>query len=270
MQFLKDVILAYNQLFKGVSSMLIHIRPKNQPPLELSLEDVNSMLQKSELDGDEPAWTVGLEDWTILSIISGVSMPMPPPLLTEHTEETDPSSKADITSKSIEPDSEQTPEIPSNNIIGPKGVGGWLMFFGLGLVILGPLFNFGKMNSSWEQSKPAFDSFPTIRAALVVENIGIVVITIAGIFVGLKILSGNLAGRRLAKIYLKGRLIGFIAVEFIAFLLMSNLPSEIMPMLIGNFIGVIIAEAVLFTIWWLYFKRSKRVRNTYGPIIPGN
>lgn len=38
------------------------------------------MLERGELDGDEPAWRPGLEKWTVLGEIEGVQVPTPPPM----------------------------------------------------------------------------------------------------------------------------------------------------------------------------------------------
>ena len=45
---------------------------------------------------------------------------------------------------------------------------------------------------------------------------------------------------------------------------MGHLPSEMFAVGIGDaFVGVI-GKVLFFLIWWSYFMRSKRVRNTYG------
>lgn len=60
--------------------MRIHVKHPDRPPQELRLEEVNRMLAKGELDGDELAWTPGLADWTQLRLVHGAVMPTPPQL----------------------------------------------------------------------------------------------------------------------------------------------------------------------------------------------
>jgi hypothetical protein len=156
-----------------------------------------------------------------------------------------------------------SPSIPTG-AVGPKGVGGWLVFFCVGLTILGPLFSLGQMVSTWEASQAAFSRFPSIKTAVIWENFGSALLLIYGFVVGCIIWSGNQNGKSIAKKYLLIRLFGFIGVEFIAIVLMGDLPSEILAAGIGAVFGAGIREVFYFLIWWFYFKKSKRVRNTYG------
>lgn len=66
---------------RGANQMRVHVKPMYQPQQSLSIEDINAMLERGELDGDEPAWRPGLEKWTVLGEIEGVQVPKPPPLL---------------------------------------------------------------------------------------------------------------------------------------------------------------------------------------------
>lgn len=155
------------------------------------------------------------------------------------------------------------PSQPGPNV-GPKGVGGWLMFFCVGLTILGPLFSLGQMASGWEEAKPAFDRLASLRTAIYWENFGTTLILIYGFVVGCIIWGGNESGKRLAKQYLLTRLFGFLGIELVTFLLMLGLPSQVVAAALGGIVGAVFREAIYFLFWWLYFKKSKRVRNTYG------
>jgi len=68
----------------------------------------------------------------------------------------------------------------------------------------------------------------------------------------------------IAKKYLLIRLLGVVGIELIAMVIMSDLPSEIVGAVVTSFFGAAFAEIIFFVIWWLYFKKSKRVQNTYG------
>ena len=147
---------------------------------------------------------------------------------------------------------------------GPTGVGGWLVFFCVSLTILGPLLLLGQMVNGWEQAEPAFSRFPTIKSAIISENLGWSAIIIYGFIVGRMIRSGNLQGRKIARRFLLIRLFGFIGVEIIALLIISDLPSEVVSAVIKSAVEALFYEGVYFTVWWLYLKKSKRVRNIYG------
>jgi len=138
------------------------------------------------------------------------------------------------------------------------------VFFCVGLTILSPLASLGQIALSWEQSKPAFDMYPSIRTAITFENLGMVAILVYGFVVGCMIWSGNRNGRTLARRYLLIRLFGFFGVEIVVMLIMSGLSSEIMAAVIGVVVGAQFRELVYFLVWWFYFKKSKRVSNTYG------
>ncbi len=151
---------------------------------------------------------------------------------------------------------------------GPKGVGGWLFFFCVGLTIFGPLLSLFEMNFNWEAAKPAFHQFPSAKMAVEVENAGWVAVLIYGFVVGCKIWSGSPFGRKIAKQYLLIRLIVGTGIELIAILIMGNLPSDMHSTVLSYVMRSVFGEGVFFLIWWFYFKKSKRVRNTYGNEVP--
>ena len=148
----------------------------------------------------------------------------------------------------------------------PIDVGGWLLFFCVSLTIIGPLFSFGILMDSWESAKPAFAYIPSLKTITSFELLGSVVIVIYGFVIGCKIWAGNPEGKWLAKQYLKVRFFGLIGIETIVLLMMylNKMPSSWMPKIIGGMIGrVIFGEGFFFLVWWFYFKKSKRVKNTY-------
>ena len=147
---------------------------------------------------------------------------------------------------------------------GPTGIGGWLVFFCIILTIISPLIVLGQMASTWEKARPAFVVYPSLRDACMWENLGITALLIYGFVVGCLIWNGNPRGREIAKKFLLIRLFAFIGVEVIALVMMGNLPSEILGGGISGVFGSVFQALVFFLIWWFYFKKSKRVRNTYG------
>ena len=68
-------------------------------------------------------------------------------------------------------------------------------------------------------------------------------------------------GKRIAKQYLLIQLVAVVVVEVVAVGLMPpDTVNAVIAAMIPNLLGV----AIYTLIWYLYFKRSVRVRNTYG------
>jgi hypothetical protein len=144
-------------------------------------------------------------------------------------------------------------------------VGGWLKFFCITLVALGPLLFCLRASAGWESVKPLFVRYPVIKTALTIEYIGFVLILLYGVFVGVVILNGSSYGRKHAQRYLLVRLFGVITYELLAIYVLSTLPSRLLTIFVGEeMIQVAFREGIYFLIWWLYFKYSKRVKETYS------
>ena len=160
-----------------------------------------------------------------------------------------------------------TANSPSITEAAPKGIGGWLLIFCIGLVILSPLYNFVRMIIDWAIISLASEVAPSLKYPVMFENFGMAAIIIAGIVVGIIIWSGSHDGRKIAKVYLKARVVCFVAVESLTIMLVGGPTSfsTMVPSDVGAFIGGIVSEGAYFLIWWSYFKKSKRVKNTYGP-----
>ncbi len=120
------------------------------------------------------------------------------------------------------------------------------------------------MLNTWQQSKPAFDKFPTLLTVVYWENFGSIVLLIYGFIVGCIVWSGNPKGRSIARQYLVINWLGFMGMEVIALQMMGGLPTEMMSAASGEVVLGILKTSIGFTVWWSYFKRSKRVKNTYG------
>lgn len=193
------------------------------------------------------AWKEGMVGWVPLNTIISCDQP----------------TKAELSSPVSETVAQTSPSTHAAVATGPKGVGGWLVFFCVGLTILGPLFSLGQITANWERSQPAFDQFPDLKTAVMWENTGLVALLIYGFIAGCMIWSGSSNGRAMAKRYLLVRLFGFIGVEFIMVVIMGDMPSQVFTTVIGATVGAVFREIIYFLIWWFYFKKSKRVRNTY-------
>lgn len=152
----------------------------------------------------------------------------------------------------------------SNPADGPKGIGGWLAFFCIGLIILAPIYSLIVMSQDWEASKPTFEQFPSLKAAVIFENVSCWLILLYGMVVGCIVWNESPAGRDIAKQYLLIRLFSFIPIAVITTKIAGSLPTDLAQSSFAGEVRAFIREVVFFLVWWLYFNKSKRVRNTYG------
>lgn len=231
---------------------LIHIYHNNQQEGPYSPAQIQDMIAKGTVTSVTLAWKEGMSDWAPLNSI--ISFPQTKPMTAP------PPPPAAITPQ---------PSVASAPIAatGPKGVGGWIVFFCVGLTILSPLSSLGQISMNWEKAQPAFAQFPNLKTAVMWENAGSIALLIYGFIVGCIIWSGNPYGREIAKEFLLIRLfgsIGIIGIEIITVVIMGDMSSQVVASDIGAAVGAIFANLFWFLIWWFYFKKSKRVRNTYG------
>lgn len=148
---------------------------------------------------------------------------------------------------------------------GPKGIGGWLLFFSISLMIIGPASSWGNMLSDWKMVQPLFVEHPRLKHAVLLENVGFSFLLVYGFVVGCVICSGSPKGRSAARQFLLVRIIGAAVIELSAFFLTRELPTEFGSAFASGLVTVGTRELGIFCIWWLYFKLSSRVKNTYGP-----
>lgn len=221
--------------------MQIYITKSGNQTGPFTEEQTRSMVSAGSISHDDLAWTEGAADWQPLGSLLGISQPpsIPdPPVLLSHDS--------------------------SVVIIGPKGVGGWLVIFCILLTIISPLIVVAQLVSTWIQSESAFVRFPTIKTIMLWESFGSIVLLVYGFIVGCIIWSGNLQGRSIARRFLLIRLFGFIGIELVGLVMMRGLPGEVVSGGVGGVVGAVFKAVVSFLVWWFYFKISRRVRNTYG------
>jgi hypothetical protein len=157
-----------------------------------------------------------------------------------------------------------------NPTSGPKGVGGWLLFFCVALTILAPIAEIFSMFLGWAWAESSFHQYPMLRIGLIWESLCGTAFVIYGFVVGCKVWSGDPDGRRIAKRFLRLRLFGGIGYElFAVFVLMGGLPKAMIAGGITGAVQFMTRELIFFLIWFNYFKFSNRVRNTYGDDMSG-
>jgi hypothetical protein len=116
----------------------------------------------------------------------------------------------------------------------------------------------------WEKAPLAFAQFPNLKTAVMWETAGSIALLIYGFIAGCMIWSGNPNGREIAKKFLLIRLFGIIGIDFITVVIVGDMPSQVTASVISAAVETVFANLFWFLIWWFYFKKSKRVRNTYG------
>jgi len=148
------------------------------------------------------------------------------------------------------------------DVLRLTGVGGWLRFLVVVLMVLGPLFALGSFGSASGDIKPLVDDYPAFGDLL----------NMLGWFTGLTMLWSVYVGYRLAKGYPNAPSLArwyflLLPVVFLgqAFLMLTipGLPESATDAM-GNALALEFIKA-LFTsiVWYLYLIRSKRVRYTY-------
>ena len=231
---------------------LIHIYHNNQQEGPYSPEQIHDMIARGAVTPVSLAWKEGMPDWAPLNTIiscdevdNAIAPPLPPPI--------------------AHPAPQPSVVAPAVAATGPKGVGGWLLFFCVSLTILNPFFFLGCFAMFWAVDlQPMFDLFPNLKNAVICREIGSVALIIYGFIVGCMIWSGNPSGREIAKKYLLINLFGAIGIEFIVVVIRGDMPAQVAQLFEGNALRAIFSHSVGFLVWWFYFKKSKRVRNTYG------
>ena len=228
----------------------IHIYHNNQQEGPYSPEQLRDMIAKGAVTPVTLAWKIGMSGWAPLNTIS---------TLAETQQSAEPPSSPTVRA-SPEPSLAPSPAAAA----GPAGVGGWLLLFCVGLTIFSPLFGLLQMSSNWSMTEFVYTQYPSFKTAVEWENIASTALLIYGFIAGCRIWSGSLDGREIAQRFLLVRLLGFFGIELIAVVIMRDMPSKIVSSAIGAVIGGGVWTLIWFLIWWFYFKKSKRVRNTYG------
>ncbi len=118
--------------------------------------------------------------------------------------------------------------------------------------------------NAWEQAKPAFEIFPALKISVIFGIVFSSLLTLYGFIAGVALWGGSEKGNVIAKQYLLIRLIGSIVAQFVGFVLMGDMPFDTVVRILPAVTVQLIFEGAYFLTWWLYFRFSKRVRNTYG------
>jgi hypothetical protein len=139
-----------------------------------------------------------------------------------------------------------SPELPSVDFSGFYGVRGWLLLFCISQTIIGPVVVLAEAAKS--------KSFPTIAI-----DLGL---TALSIYTGVALWRRRTNSFRWLKAYFLV-LLTFAVLGLLASIILRRSYLE-RDLSINPVLGGCIRTVASVIIWWAYFKKSKRVRATYG------
>jgi hypothetical protein len=140
--------------------------------------------------------------------------------------------------------------IPSN--LGPRGIGGWLLLYCLYITVLGPLIVLGLI-ARWMSLR----NLGTPDASYLLEAVRVLYGGVVGVF----LLMSKPVSLYLLKIYfgMIGAILLLAILRLASVALQTHKTIFMMPQFTSSLMSA--AYAIL---WFAYFRKSERVRNTYG------
>lgn len=145
------------------------------------------------------------------------------------------------------------------------GVGGWLLVFGLFVTIIAPAVDFFVVPATYanENVRSSMRKYPQLQVLTLVQFATMVALIALDVAVGLVLLFGNPRRKVVAQGYLIVHLCLRVAFDAVFVLILDGVLTNGF----GNLLltaGIKCAlEFVFFSVWWLYFQKSIRVKNTY-------
>jgi undecaprenyl pyrophosphate phosphatase UppP len=144
-----------------------------------------------------------------------------------------------------------------------KGVGGWLLFFVIGQMLLRPARTLTELSDDKNIVTPAFEAiFPTATTLIGIEKAFSIGLAAFGVAVGISLWKmRNPFSVKLTKAFLIANPV-IMALDAIVFKF-SDLPPDIQDSIMQKGLIQAGAVAIVCLIWFLYFTKSERVRATY-------
>jgi predicted RNA-binding Zn-ribbon protein involved in translation (DUF1610 family) len=140
-----------------------------------------------------------------------------------------------------------------------KGVGGWLFFFVLSAVIFSPIYFIYGFIKDYKLFEYFFNSIGVIFIILLLLEISLLVYKI---FIGVIIYKIRPDAVEKAYVFFK------ISIIYYTINLLINIVNKNPHFLIASKISTINISLILAILgnilWWIYFKKSERVKNTFG------
>jgi hypothetical protein len=139
---------------------------------------------------------------------------------------------------------------------------GWLKVFCI--CLFAHAGNFYRVWRRSEADESVFASYPSLETAYFVIGIVTSAVVLYGGYVALQIWDGNPNGKKLAIRYLWIQLAAALACGVAAKLALSGLPAAYTRVAITQINIVFVVNVLFVATWMAYFKKSRRVRETYG------
>jgi len=148
-----------------------------------------------------------------------------------------------------------------------KGVGGWLLFFCVYLIVVAPLMSLPFIIDYIVETRDDFNLYPGVGTILDIDLVLNILMLFYGIYVGINLLRIRPDAVRSAILYLNVIILYMIAA-FIIIIIVLQISEPSFNQVILNTLGYIMKETIfsigLVIIWISYMKNSERVKNTYG------
>lgn len=162
----------------------------------------------------------------------------------------------------VKSDPKNLPQAHNNQPSTAQGVHGWLKFFCICLCMrAGYVYRLWQGN---EVNKSVYAAYPSLEMAHLFDAFISSAIVLYGGCVGLQILFTKKNGKRLAMTYLWFDLAAALVIGVFSKLALGEVPEPFSKDAHTMINFVFILNASFAGAWLLYFKNSKRVRETYG------
>ena len=148
----------------------------------------------------------------------------------------------------------------------PAGVGGWLLFFCLQLLLLGPLVVGFQLLTDFRAAW-SHDGNPAHAGMIAVDAAVRLAMIVLGVVTGVLLVVRARGAVRFTCGYLVAASLAYWLLVALPYLF--PLPSEVRSRVVGLFVlraGLTIPGTI---VWLLYFRHSKRVQVTYAPAVEG-
>ena len=141
------------------------------------------------------------------------------------------------------------------------GVGGWLLFLCVIMVIISPIRSAYSLVTAYVEVLSLMKDFPGLIFVTIVDTIFSVALVGFGIYAGLALWRIRPGAVRTAKAYFIFFLIYSIFASFLPFF--AGLPEASNEYLLAEMPKTILGGLIYFCIWFAYLSVSKRVKATY-------
>jgi hypothetical protein len=144
---------------------------------------------------------------------------------------------------------------------GPTGVGGWLLFFCFGQVVLAPNNAIRHITHLWETLGP--HPFPVQRQIATIDTSISVIVAAYGFVIGILLWKRHRRGKSLARQYLVIRMLVSITYFTLAVAWAYHSFPVLGHKMMFSAVPTTVLEVAVIILWLLYFTYSKRVMNTF-------